>query len=63
MTASILTGQPISLIWHKRRWRYSEPRRARKSFTEAIDELLAGGARRGRLRRAIASAVGDAAAR
>jgi hypothetical protein len=59
MTASILTGQPISLIWHKRRWRCSEPRCARKSFTEAIDELSAGGRTTGRLRRAIGSAVGD----
>jgi transposase len=50
----------ISLVWHKRRWRCSEPSCARRSFTEAIEEIPTRTRTTGRLRRAIASAVGDA---
>jgi transposase len=50
----------ISLVWHKRRWRCGEASCARKSFTEAIEEIPAGARTTARLRRAIASAVGDA---
>jgi len=50
----------ISLVWHKRRWRCSEPSCARRSFTEAIEEIPTRARTTGRLRRAIASAVGDA---
>ena len=50
----------ISVVWHKRRWRCAEPDCARGSFTEAIAEIPAGARTTGRLRRAIASAVGDA---
>jgi transposase len=50
----------ISLVWHKRRWRCVEPTCGRGSFTEAIEEIPAGARTTGRLRRAIASAVGDA---
>jgi transposase len=50
----------ISLVWHKRRWRCAEASCAKKSFTEAIDELPARTRTTGRLRRAIAAAVGDA---
>lgn len=50
----------ISLVWHKRRWRCVEPSCARKSFTEVIDEVPARMRTTGRLRRAVAAAVGDA---
>lgn len=50
----------ISLVWHKRRWRCVESTCARGSFTEAIEEVPAGWRTTGRLRRAIAAAVGDA---
>ncbi|HVR00355.1 MAG TPA: transposase family protein [Mycobacterium sp.] len=50
----------ISLVWHKRRWRCVEPTCARGSFTEVIEEVPAGWRTTGRLRRAIAAAVGDA---
>ncbi len=50
----------ISLVWHKRRWRCAEASCAKKSFTEAIDEVPARARTTGRLRRAIAVAVGDA---
>jgi transposase len=50
----------ISVIWHKRRWRCAEPSCARGSFTEAIDDVPARARTTGRLRRAIAAAVGDA---
>lgn len=50
----------ISVVWHKRRWRCGEPSCARLSFTEAIEEVPAGARTTGRLRRAIAAAVGDA---
>ena len=50
----------ISLVWHKRRWRCVEPTCARGSFTEVIEEVPAGWRTMGRLRRAIAAAVGDA---
>lgn len=51
----------LSVIWHKRRWRCREPTCARGSFTESISEVPAGRRTTGRLRRAIGSAVGDAA--
>ena len=50
----------IRLVWHKRRWRCAERDCARGSFTEAIAEVPAGWRTTGRLRRAIAAAVGDA---
>lgn len=50
----------ISLVWHKRRWRCGESTCGRQSFTEAIDEIPARARTTGRLRRAIAVAVGDA---
>jgi len=50
----------ISVVWHKRRWRCVEPDCARGSFTEAIGEVPSGWRTTGRLRRAIAFAVGDA---
>jgi transposase len=50
----------ISVVWHKRRWRCGEPTCARLSFTEQIVEVPAGARTTGRLRRAVAAAVGDA---
>lgn len=50
----------LTVVWHKRRWRCAEPSCARTSFTEAIDEVPARRRTTGRLRRAIATAVGDA---
>jgi transposase len=50
----------LALVWHKRRWRCVEPTCVRGSFTEAIGEVPAGRRTTGRLRRAIAAAVGDA---
>lgn len=50
----------ISVVWHKTRWRCGEPGCPRGSFTEAIEEVPAGARTTGRLRRAVASAVGDA---
>jgi transposase len=50
----------ISVVWHKRRWRCAEPACPRGSFTEAIGEVPARRRTTGRLRRAIACAVGDA---
>jgi hypothetical protein len=50
----------ISVVWHKRRWRCVEPSCRRLSFTEAIEEVPAGQRTTGRLRRAMACAVGDA---
>ena len=50
----------ISLVWHKRRWRCVEATCARKSFTETIAEIPSRARTTGRLRRAIAVAVGDA---
>ena len=50
----------IALVWHKRRWRCVEPTCGRGSFTEVIEEVPAGRRTTGRLRRAIAAAVGDA---
>lgn len=47
-------------MWHKRRWRCHEPACSRKSFTEAIAEIPPRARTTGRLRRAIAAAVGDA---
>lgn len=51
---------PLSVEWHKTRWRCREPSCARLSFTESIGEVPAGWRTTGRLRRAIACAVGDA---
>jgi hypothetical protein len=45
-------------VWHKRRWRCAESSCTRRSFTEAIKEIPARARTTGRLRRAIASAVG-----
>jgi len=53
--------RPIRVVWRKVRWRCREPRCPRGSFTEQIAEVPAGRRTTGRLRRAIASAVGDAA--
>jgi transposase len=50
----------ISVVWHKRRWRCAERSCGKRSFTEAIEEVPARMRTTGRLRRAIASAVGDA---
>jgi transposase len=50
----------ISVVWHKRRWRCVEPSCLRLSFTESIEEVPAGRRTTGRLRRAMAAAVGDA---
>jgi hypothetical protein len=51
----------ISVYWHKTRWRCREVLCPRGSFTEAIEEIPAGRRTTGRLRRAIAAAVGNAA--
>jgi transposase len=51
----------ISVVWHKVRWRCREPACARCTFTEQTAEVPAGRRTTGRLRRAIASAIGDAA--
>lgn len=51
----------IRVVWHKVRWRCREGACARGSFTEQIAEVPAGQRTTGRLRRAIASAIGDAA--
>jgi transposase len=51
---------PLEIVWRKRRWRCVEPSCPRGSFTETIDELPARARTTGRLRRAIATAVGDA---
>ena len=51
----------IAVRWHKTRWRCTEPRCVRSSFTESITEVPAGRRTTGRLRRAIGAAVGDAA--
>ena len=52
---------PIRVVWHKIRWRCRQVQCVRGSFTECIDEVPAGRRTTGRLRRAIAGAVGDAA--
>ncbi len=51
----------ISIVWQKRRWRCLEQLCGRGSFTESIEELPAGARTTGRLRRAVAAAVADAA--
>jgi transposase len=48
----------ISVVWHKVRWRCREPACARCTFTEQTAEVPAGRRTTGRLRRAIASAIG-----
>ena len=52
--------EPLMLEWHKRRWRCREPTCSRLSFTESIEQVAAGRRTTGRLRAAIACAVGDA---
>jgi transposase len=51
---------PIEVRWRKRRWRCLEPLCARQSFTESIEQVPARARTTGRLRTAMASAVGDA---
>jgi transposase len=51
----------ISIRWHKTRWRCREVACVRGTFTEQIGEVPAGRRSTGRLRRAIAAAIGDAA--
>ncbi len=51
---------PIEVRWRKRRWRCREPTCARQTFTEAIEQVPARARTTGRLRRAMAGAVGDA---
>ena len=51
----------LRVVWRKVRWRCREPRCSRGSFTEAIGEVPPGRRTTGRLRRSIATAVGDAA--
>lgn len=51
----------ILVVWHKVRWRCREAVCARGSFTEQVAEVPAGRRSTGRLRRAMATAVGDAA--
>jgi transposase len=50
----------ISVLWHKRRWRCREPRCARSSFTETIEQVPARRRTTRRLREAIGEAVADA---
>ena len=49
----------LTIVWHKRRWRCAEPACPRGSFTESVAEVPPKRRTTGRLRRAIASAVGD----
>ena len=51
----------IVVVWHKVRWRCRESACVRSSFTEQTGEVPAGRRTTGRLRRAIAVAIGDAA--
>jgi len=51
---------PLEIRWRKTRWRCREPSCSRGSFTEAVDELPSGSRTTGRLRRAMATAIGDA---
>ena len=53
--------ESLMVVWHKVRWRCREPACGRGSFTEQVAEVPAGRRTTGRLRRAIAAAVGDAA--
>jgi hypothetical protein len=48
----------VVLRWRKRRWGCRRPDCSRESFTERIDELSARARTTGRLRRAVAGAVG-----
>jgi transposase len=52
---------PLTVRWHKRRWRCREASCERFSFTESITEVPAGARTTGRLRSAMGAAVGDAA--
>jgi transposase len=51
---------PIEVRWRKRRWRCREPTCARQSFTESIEQVPVRARTTGRLRTAMALAVGDA---
>lgn len=51
--------QPLRVRWHKRRLRCREGSCPRKTFTECITEVPLGARLTGRLRRAMAGAVGD----
>lgn len=51
----------ISVVWHKQRWRCVESACARRTFTDSIPELPPRARVTGRLRRAVAAAVADAA--
>jgi transposase len=53
--------EPLVVRWRKVRWRCRERACVRGSFTEAIGEVPPGRRTTGRLRRSIATAVGDAA--
>ena len=58
--ADLPYGQaPIELVWHKRRWRCVEPRCARASFTETIEQVPHRSRTTTRLRTACADAVGE----
>jgi transposase len=50
---------PLAVRWHKRRLRCVERACARKTFTETIGEVPLGARLTGRLRRAMATAVGE----
>ncbi|GAA0438096.1 hypothetical protein Acor_76610 [Acrocarpospora corrugata] len=52
-------GEPITPLWHKRRWVCRERRCSRGSFTEQIGQVSAGMRTTGRLRRACGRAVVD----
>lgn len=48
---------PLTIRWHKRRWRCREPRCTRSSFTESISEVPSRRRTTSRLRRACVDAV------
>jgi transposase len=50
---------PVALVWHKRRWRCTDPRCARGSFTEAVSAAPARSRLTVRLRAELAAAVAD----
>ncbi|WP_433421412.1 ISL3 family transposase [Microtetraspora malaysiensis] len=52
-------GEPITLLWHKRRWICRETLCPRGSFTEQIAQVSAGMRTTARLRRACGRAVAD----
>jgi transposase len=51
---------PITVVWHKRRWRCRETLCGRQTFTETISELPSRARTTRRLREAIGVAVGEA---